>query len=232
MAELPYVTILVSGDDACDFLQAQLTQDVMRLDEKNPGPDLSAWCNPKGRVICIPRVSWTPDGYALALPEELAQPVADRLAMFRFRSKVAFEIRPARRAELPAGDDFDRWMLDNLHAGIAHVGAAETEKYTAHMLNLDLLAAVSLEKGCYPGQEIIARTHYRGATKRRLFRFESAQPVDAGATVSDGRRDVGDVVNAIGNDLLAVVPVDAAGGRLSVGDSGLERRPLPYEPRG
>lgn len=89
------------------------------------------------------------------------------------------------------------------------------------MLNLDLLGAVSLDKGCYTGQEIIARTHYRGASKRRLHRFESSAPVSPGDTVSDGGRNVGEVVNAIGCDLLAVVPIDKADAALVVGTMGL-----------
>jgi len=86
---------------------------------------------------------------------------------------------------------------------------------------------VSVEKGCYTGQEIIARTHYRGASKRRLQRFESSAPVSPGDKVSDGDRNVGEVVNAIGCDLLAVVPVDKADASLVVGTIGLTHKSLP-----
>jgi folate-binding Fe-S cluster repair protein YgfZ len=96
------------------------------------------------------------------------------------------------------------------------------------MLNLDLLGAVSLEKGCYPGQEIVARTHYRGASKRRTHRFESARPVTPGDKVFDGERDVGEVLNAIGTDLLAVVPSEKADGPLTVNGTTLRHIPLDY----
>ena len=229
MAELSYVTILVAGDDARDFLQAQLTQDIAPLGDENRGPMLAAWCNPKGRVIALLRVSWTPDGYALALPEELAEAVVKRLTMFRFRSKVTFDTRESTTAEL--GNDAS--TIDALRSGIAHIGAEQSEEFTPHMLNLDLLGAVSLDKGCYPGQEIVARTHYRGATKRRLARFESSGPVAPGDAVrDDSGNSVGEVVNAVGTDLLAVVPVAQADSALSVGELKLTRKPLPYDATG
>ena len=97
-----------------------------------------------------------------------------------------------------------------------------------HMLNLDLLGAVRVSKGCYPGQEIVARTHFRGATKRRLLRFESAGPVAPGDKVSLDGRDVGEVLNAIGNDVLAVAPVANAGDALTVNGVQLVNLALPY----
>jgi folate-binding Fe-S cluster repair protein YgfZ len=96
------------------------------------------------------------------------------------------------------------------------------------MLNLDLLGAISLDKGCYTGQEIIARTHYRGATRRRCLRFEADGPVRAGDKVLDGDREIGDVLNAIGRELLAVIPVDSAGKNLTAAGVGLRPVALPY----
>jgi hypothetical protein len=96
------------------------------------------------------------------------------------------------------------------------------------MLNLDLIGAISFDKGCYPGQEIVARTHYRGATRRRTHRFESSQPVSPADRVSDGERDIGEVLNAIGTDLLAVIPAEKAGESLTVGGAELTHIPLEY----
>ena len=123
---------------------------------------------------------------------------------------------------------FDDWQLDNLRAGIVQIDRSQSEAFTPHMLNLDLLGAVSLDKGCYPGQEIVARTHYRGATKRRMLRFECAVATAPGDKISNAGRDVGEVVNAIGNDLLAVVPVDGGGEGLAVGDNPLRPVLLEY----
>ena len=223
---LPYSTIAVSGSDAFDFLQAQLASDLARLTDG--ALNLSAWCNPKGRVICLMRVTKLTEGYALTLPTELVDEVVRRLTMFRFRAKVEFAIQEATKAQLGFDGSVDDWQLDNLRAGIVDIWQAQTEQYTPHMLNLDLLDAVSVDKGCYPGQEIVARTHFRGKTKRRCLRFESAEPVSPGDKVSDGSHDVGEVVNAIGEDLLAVIPIDKADGPLNVNGIALLHLPLPY----
>ncbi|MCG8370652.1 MAG: folate-binding protein, partial [Proteobacteria bacterium] len=97
-----------------------------------------------------------------------------------------------------------------------------------HMLNLDLLGAISLDKGCYTGQEIVARTYYKGATKRRTLHFASEAPLDTGDKVSLDGRDVGEVLNVAGNELLAVVPLDVAEKDLVAGEAPLARLPLPY----
>ena len=209
--------ILVTGSDALEFLQAQLTND-MRLLEHAPRI-LAAWCNPKGRVICLTTVTRSDDGYELVMPAELAESVVKRLTMFRFRSKVDFEI-------VDEGEIADSTAL--IASGKPWIGQEQSEQFTPHMLNLDLLGAISFDKGCFPGQEIVARTHYRGATKRRTQRFESAEPVSVGDKVSDGERDVGEVLNVAGTDLLAVVPTEKIDGALTVNGIALTHVPLEY----
>jgi folate-binding protein YgfZ len=217
MSRFSYAKILANGADAFDFLQAQLTNDLRLLDDV---PQiLAAWCNPKGRVICLMAVNRTNDGYSIELPAELAESVVRRLTMFRFRSKVDFEI-------VDDGGTADAAAL--IASGRPWIGHEQSEEFTPHMLNLDLLGAVSFDKGCFPGQEIVARTHYRGATKRRTQRFESAEPVSVGDRVSDGERDVGEVLNVIGNDVLAVVPTDKADVPLTVNGIALTHIPLEY----
>lgn len=226
MNDISYSTITVSGDDAFEFLQAQLAADLGDVSVSEPL--LSAWCNPKGRVICLFRVRKLDTGFELALPFELADAVVQRLSMFRFRSKVQFDVGVTAAESLGVADSFEDWRLENLRAGVAEILAAQSEEFTPHMLNLDLLGAVSVSKGCYPGQEIVARTHFRGATKRRMLRFESAAPVAPGDKVTLEGRDVGEVLNAIGNDLLAVVPVANASDKLTVNRVPLVNLPLPY----
>lgn len=221
-----YSTIRVSGADAFAFLQAQLAGDLRLAADGEV--QLSAWCNPKGRVFCLFRIRFTNDAYELALPTDLASEAMRRLAMYRFRSKVEFALDDTVAEQLGIGDSLADWRLDNLRSGIVEVGAAQSELFTPHMLNLDLLAAVSLDKGCYPGQEIVARTHYRGSTKRRCLRFESGRPLNPGDKVSDGTRDIGEIVNAIDTELLAVVPLDSADLDLTAQGSELRRLDLPY----
>jgi folate-binding protein YgfZ len=216
MSELPLKTISVVGTDAFDFLQNQLTNDLRLLESE--AEILSAWCNPKGRVIWFGTVQATESGYALSVAADLAEEFVRRLTVYRFRSKVDFTIDD--------GGSVDAESL--IRSGYPFIGSAQSEQFTPHMLNLDLLGAVSVDKGCYPGQEIVARTHFRGATKRRLMRFESTEPVSPGDKVSDGGRDVGEVLNAVGTDLLAVVPVEKAGESLTIRDIPLVNLPLPY----
>ena len=229
MSDLPYSTITVSGADAFEFLQAQLAGDLRTVTPDDPTTNaLAAWCNPKGRVICIFRVAKDGENFLLTLPAELTDAVVKRMTMFRFRSKVEFAVADASKGQLGIEGSYADWRLANLQAGIAEILQAQSEQFTPHMLNLDLLQAVSVEKGCYPGQEIVARTHFRGATKRRLLRFQSSAPVSVGDKVSDGERDVGEVFNVIGTDLLAVVPVNKADDSLTIDGISLLNLPLPY----
>lgn len=213
---IPQTIIRVQGQDALDFLQGQLSNDLHLLEQ---GASIrSAWCNPKGRVICLLQVSKDESGYSLLLPAELAESVVQRLTMFRFRAKVDFDTA--------AAEDADPSQM--IREGIPHVGVEQSEKFTAHMLNLDVLDAINFDKGCYTGQEIIARTHYKGATKRRTLRFESQDPVSVGDKVSNGDRDIGEVLNVEGLDLLAVIPIEKADYVLTVNGIPLTRIPLPY----
>jgi folate-binding protein YgfZ len=157
----------------------------------------------------------------MSLPSDLADPVIQRMTMFRFRSKVEFELQPGSKIHKESA-------VDQLRAGIPEIELAQSEKFTPHMLNLDLLGIVSLDKGCYPGQEIVARTHYRGASKRRCLRFESNKPVATGDKISDGDREIGEVVNAIGNELLAVIPTASVNAVLAIGTDRLTPVDLPY----
>ena len=105
---------------------------------------------------------------------------------------------PAALAGWPAGRVQD-WLLAGVRSGIAHVGSATSERFVPQMLNYDLLGLVDFKKGCYPGQEVVARTQYRGQVKRRLFRVLGAVPMAAGDEIyanADAGQPCGMVVNA------------------------------------
>jgi len=99
---------------------------------------------------------------------------------------VQLTLTPARRLWLRAATAttaataapaaLREWRLAALAAGAPQVYAATSETFVAQMLNLDVLGAIDFEKGCYTGQEVIARAHYRGRVKRRMQRFLSTQP--------------------------------------------------------
>ena len=125
--------------------------------------------------------------------------------------------------------------LAEIRLGLPAIGAPVVEHFVAQMLNLDVLDAVSFDKGCYPGQEVIARVHHLGSVKRRMRRYacDAQAPITPGAAVStaDGS-NVGEVVCAAradrGFELLAVVEHSAVGGALAVDAAELRELPLPY----
>jgi folate-binding protein YgfZ len=124
--------------------------------------------------------------------------------------------------------------LAEIGLGIPAVGASTAERFVAQMLNLDVLGAVSFDKGCYPGQEIIARVRHLGDVKRRARRYTAASaPPPAGSSVTrDDGTVVGEVVRSTaadgGAELLAVVDHAAAGGELRCGAAKLRELPLPF----
>ncbi len=113
----------------------------------------------------------------------------------------------------------ENWKRADIAAGLPMVYPATSETFVAQMLNLDLLGGIAFDKGCYTGQEVIARAHYRGRVKRRLQRWHGTGNYvpRAGDSVRsrDGRALT--VVRAVGTgahdwEVLAVGPFAPAGG--------------------
>ncbi|MDI9240192.1 folate-binding protein [Lysobacter sp. LF1] len=130
-------------------------------------------------------------------------------------------------------DDADaaaRWHAQDLLHGLPRLPASQAEHWTPQQLSLDRLRAFSVKKGCYPGQEIVARTHFLGQAKRGLVLLESEMPLDAGADVHAGPLALGKTV-ASGNDgphalALAVMPIDREASPLLVGTTSAHERAL------
>jgi len=132
-----------------------------------------------------------------------------------------------------------QWHLESIQAGLPQVFPATNEVFVAQLLNLDLLQGISFDKGCYTGQEIIARMHFRGQVKRRMFRFAFAgsPPAPSTRVVSNGDH-AGDVVDSAavasgGSELLAVISLSQRDAVLQIdgaaGGQALKPLPLPYE---
>lgn len=133
---------------------------------------------------------------------------------------------PADAAAPPSPAVDAAWRAADIARGVPRLGPAQRAAWTPQMLSLERLAAFSLKKGCYPGQEIVARTHYLGQAKRGLARLRGAA-IAEGDAVHAGVNAVGTVVcvDASGTDALAVVSADA-GDPLSVPSGEVSRSPL------
>ncbi len=144
---------------------------------------------------------------------------------------------PAGAAVDDSQEARNNWLLADIRAGIPDIGTATSGEFIPQMINLDLLNAISFSKGCYTGQEIIARTKYLGRVKRRMLRFSSASaPPLPGTPIHATRGTVGQVVSAAstpeGSELLAVITVDDLPGPFFLDGTqtqGMERLDLPYE---
>jgi len=142
--------------------------------------------------------------------------------------------------------DVERWRAFDISAGLPQVYAATSEVFVAQMLNLDVLGAIAFDKGCYTGQEVIARAHYRGRVKRRMQRFRSIgsatlavgdsgkfrdgrsfRVVDAVA-LSDGRCEFLAVAPLAGSDEEAAEPITTNAGVAAVASLDVETLALPY----
>ncbi len=141
---------------------------------------------------------------------------------------------------LPALEQND-WQLELIRCGIGQVTDKNFESFIPQMLNLPAQDAVSFKKGCYTGQEIVARMQYLGTQKRQMFRFlaDAERLPETGTAVvtcADARK-AGEVVAAArsgtGIELLAVTLVEAAQDQtlcLEGSQTPLQRAPLPYTP--
>jgi folate-binding protein YgfZ len=123
--------------------------------------------------------------------------------------------------------------LAEIELGIPALTSALAERFVAQMLNLDKLDAVSFDKGCYPGQEVIARVHNLGGVKRRARRYAApAEPPAVGTPVVAAGSEVGEVVRSAatrtGCELLAVVENAVAERPLSCAGAVLAELPLPF----
>jgi folate-binding protein YgfZ len=114
-----------------------------------------------------------------------------------------------RAAALPSDPGFDAdWRAADLAHGLPRLEASQREAWTPQMLSLERLAAFSVAKGCYPGQEIVARTHFLGQSKRRLARLRGAGLAPAATIADTGGRGVGTVLAVAGEEALAVLSAE------------------------
>lgn len=291
--------IRASGDDARQFLHAQLSNDVEHLEPDNWR--LAAYCSAKGRALAVLRLFEATDhSLYIILSREIIDATLKRLRMFVLMSRVTLEdisdqvhviasSGPAATATLQSvlanarlahdgsvtilqlGEEAGRylligdtdglraawqrlagsarkvgvaaWQLLDIQHGEPQVFAPTVDAFVPQMLNMHAIGGISFKKGCYPGQEIVARMYYLGKLKRRMYRAHAEQTACPApgqplfAAQSDSGQYAGQVVMAspagTGIDLLIVAPVsviEAGPVHLDSADGPcLEILPLPYE---
>ena len=198
----------ISGNDAESFLQSQLSNDIEKLN--NSSVQLSAYCQHQGKILSLFWVIRQEEGFYLSFPKELLDSIQTRLKMFVIMSDVIIEDVTMQLTQIGALDekdilslsinetmsliilentDFsnfdivpnDLWDKSCVDCNLPDVFLSTTEKLVPQMLNLDIgEKGVSFSKGCYPGQEVVARLHYLGSAKRRLFSFKADQEMQVG----------------------------------------------------
>ncbi|MGJ7491943.1 CAF17-like 4Fe-4S cluster assembly/insertion protein YgfZ [Variovorax sp. ZT4R33] len=145
-------------------------------------------------------------------------------------------------APRPVGDELDAalWQWGEVRSGVATLTTPVLDAFVPQMLNYESIGGVNFKKGCYPGQEVVARSQFRGTLKRRAYVATADAPVEAGQEVfaaGDADQPVGTVVQAApapDGRWAALVSMQIAaldGGPLHAGSAGgpaLQVEPLPY----
>jgi folate-binding protein YgfZ len=237
----PAETLLIEGPDAMAFAHAQFSSNVNSLAVGQW--QFSAWLDPQGRVRALFHLArLADDRYLVLLRGGSATAMVEALQRFVFRSKLSITALPSRAlttgpsmplhaisddAEiLSLGCDThslqittadigdDAWRLPQLRAGWPWLPTQTLNELLPAALSLQRLQAVAIDKGCYPGQEIVARLHYRGGHKRHLHSVTLSQAANAGDVLRHDDREVGCVLDVLtthdGIAALVVLTDDAA----------------------
>ena len=201
--------IQITGEDSEDFLQSQFSNDVKKIQDRRI--QINAYCQHQGKIIAIIWLFKRDKKYYLSIPYELKDIVLSKLNMFKLMSRVEIKdyseiiyqygliaedneetIRIIDNLTLlttrePIKEDYDYPYWENacINATLPEIYINLSEKFTPQALNLDIdQMGVSFTKGCYPGQEVVARMHYLGKPKRRLFLFSSKCEATIGDSIN------------------------------------------------
>lgn len=185
--------ITFRGKDAGAFLHNQLTNDIKAL---APGAcTFAALCQPKGRVMALLLVQQVEGGFHVLCHRTLAAELVTYLLRFRFREQleitveeelavvsldkqdsmngalmplpgIALTVVEGATAPPPDALAAENVMARHLALGVVWLDKTTTEQFLPQMLGQDAIGALNFRKGCFPGQEIIARTRYLGKLKR------------------------------------------------------------------
>jgi len=229
----PAEVLLACSADLLPAVMKRLAMFVLRAKCKlsDASAELPLWGVAGDRAVkalgdSAPAAPWSEaamgSGFAIRLPDAVVDGVAvPRLLL------VGAE-PPAAAPAL----DMEAWRAFEVHSGVGRIVAATLEQFVPQMVNLELVGGVNFQKGCYPGQEVVARSQYRGTLKRRSLLMSSAAPLAPGMEVfhdADPGQPAGKVVLAgalPGRDAVALVEV-----KLAALDSGTLHAGAPDGPR-
>jgi tRNA-modifying protein YgfZ len=215
----PREFLRVSGPDAEDFLQRMVSNDVAANGECD-----ALLLTPKARIIAPLRiVRRAPDDFLVSTEPELGEVVRTQLQRARFAAKV--EIEPEQHEswlvlggeevidERPAGDEageeeLERWRIE---AGIPRWGAELDDRVLPAEAGLET-THISFTKGCYPGQEPIARQHHRGKVNRRLRILDIEGEAAPGDELTLDGKTVGRITSAVPGLALGYVRTEVPAG--------------------
>ena len=198
----------ISGKDSGEFIQNQFSNDIEKLNHSSI--QINAYCQHQGKIIGLFWVMRYEDNFLLSFPIDLADVIKSRLQIFVIMSDVIIDDISASYSQIGLIDEKQsnaysindslsliidnttenidnlaeenaEWDLACIKSSLPEVFLSTSEKFVPQMLNLDINeVGVSFSKGCYPGQEVVARLHYLGTAKRRLFSFQSNQEMQVG----------------------------------------------------
>ena len=244
-ADAPQLYALVR-QDLTDTLLKRLSMFVLRAKAKlapAPAHVAGVWCEPADLSALqaaaggdLPATAW--QRAELASGTWIAAPSAGTALRWWWIATDAQLAQAAALAPRLARGDAEHWRSADLAAGLPWVGAATQDLFIPQTLNLDLLGGVNFTKGCYPGQEVVARSHYRGTVKRRTAYGRLQGTADAPAPGTDiydathPQEPCGRVIDATRDGVLFEVALTAlASGELRVAAPDgphIAVAPLPY----
>ncbi len=159
-----HTSIFIQGPQASEFLQGQITIDIEKISYKDFKP--ACICNNKGRVIATFWIKKVEDGFKIAILEELCIFFEEHMNKYIafFDAQLEKNENDYFKKEL----DSTEWMKFLINKGIVEVNKHTSSKFTPHELNYQNNELIDFSKGCFNGQEVIARMEYRGKLKFAL----------------------------------------------------------------
>ena len=227
--------IELHGQDSLKFLQGQVSCDLHQLSTEKV--IRGCHCTPKGRVIFLFTAGLIENNrIVLETHPSIVDSAIASLKKYAVFSKT--EISDISDQNLSIEPKID--PLQRIRAGLADITSQTTNQFIPQMLNLDLLDFISFKKGCYTGQEVVARAHYLGAVKRRMYLLaldSEIAPISGSAVIDSEGKQLGTIVNAQPNgkqqvEALAVLSTSSAEVKTVVIDQqelSVEMLSLPYE---